>query len=208
MIKQSTIPVIATYDSGMASSMHFTNVKTITKDVSVAALKIKVTTPAFFSKFVTYSDSITAFEQEACTDEKKRTIHVSEPKLLQSILESATAGRKSRLRLGFFDKMRWQAVSIIRSIPWARLPTKDKAQLDESGLSELDRFVASLRETAWEYRRNTTRLLIAKKFAFGSEGLVHIFDLLLRGLLIYLAVVVQNENVSPLWVHGWGFLKG
>jgi hypothetical protein len=187
------------------------NLKDIKQDTTILSLNIKVTSLAFFSKFVIYADSVEGLEQEAFKDEKKRTLFISERETLRVLFASTTSSRTPNSTIGIMDGLRWRAVSLLRYKNAKTKSSKSKTKrsaFDDTWLSDFDKFVIGQSEGTSPYRRNTTRLLVASKIAFGHEGLVHVLDLLLRGGLIYLATVVQSANVSPLYAHVWAFAKG
>jgi hypothetical protein len=215
LVKKCPQPVFVTYDSGLAQPQVLSNLKAIDRNTTVLSTKIQITTPEFYSRFISYVDTKKAFETELSKEEKKRTLFVSDPEVLRTILSSAAPSKIPRSGVGFVNKVRWHVIASLRRDfrrqsfeELTKKKVKNPAAMEYKGLSDLDRFVIGLSDSTSSYRRNVTRLLLADRIAFGQESVVHALDLVFRGTLIYLATVKQESEVSPFYAHVWGFVKG
>ncbi|KAF2020194.1 hypothetical protein BU24DRAFT_135171 [Aaosphaeria arxii CBS 175.79] len=173
------------------------------RNIPCKKLEIRVLTPAFYSRFVHYSYTWEAFDRECLfTDERNRTVWISNPELLALLLSGAKKqcfDYEDQLpRRGRLDEMRWSFMRRLRCPPAepAYPLTPKRAEFDVNDIrtlpfSDMDKFVRSrhCRFDSGSYRRIVTKTFLAQRFAFGFAEVVDLLDLMIRILLCYLAVV-------------------
>jgi hypothetical protein len=175
-------------------------------------LNVRILNPAFFQRVVRYKNLQEAFEQEgAGVDEAKRTVFVSSPRLLASLLKSEAYPSKAAANPRKPKSFASWLVGFLRNPPSWESPS----------LSLLDDFVASNCGTTETrlYRRLVIRQLLAQRLAFGITGIIDFLDVMFRAVLIYIdgRVLLQPEAVNtvsgglkaiaPLAVHLWAIAK-
>jgi hypothetical protein len=169
-------------------------------------LEIRVLTPAFYSRFVHYAHTSEAFDRECIfTDEKNRTLWISQPQLLPALLNKrasvtaddaieAEAAYSMRSRL---DELRWKLLKKLRCPPASpayAVSTPSKAEFTTEDVRSLpysacDEFVRIWRNShrAGAYRRSVTKLFLAERFGFGFAEVLGLIDLIVRTTLCWLA---------------------
>ncbi|KAF2093800.1 hypothetical protein NA57DRAFT_25866, partial [Rhizodiscina lignyota] len=194
-VDNSVVPLRVTYKpAGGPADTFCSGAVSDNKPDSSRYLEIRVLTPAFYSRFVHYSYTSEAFDRESLfTDEKNRTVWISDPELLyllfpnreQSSDVSSTLHRASRL-----DSVRWKVHKTLRCSPappaYPVMPASPEMRITDirpSVLSPLDSFVQSSCSDGWLYRRCCTTLFLANRFAFGIPEIVSAVDLGVRILL-------------------------
>ncbi|KAF2439542.1 DUF1365-domain-containing protein [Karstenula rhodostoma CBS 690.94] len=192
---------------------------------NVKYLDIRVLTGAFYSRFVHYSHTSEAFDRECLfTDEKNRTLWISQPDLLPELLpRRRLEDLKEQEQLidgGYLGELRWTLLRKLRCPPAdPAYPISPKsAQFDiddirEHSFSELDRFVRgpARRHYAGRYRRAVTKLFLAQRYALGFTGVIDLLDLCLRAiscwlgarmLVSYIQAGGQHHSSSLYGIHG------
>jgi hypothetical protein len=160
-----------------------------------------VLSPAFFSRLVHYTHIAKAFDQESIfTDEKNRTVMVSQPDLLPSLFYTEDQLKTNQTQTSALDRIRWSIQQRLRCPPASPAYLLPMPDIHVKNLpvnmkdivhimpSNLDCFVRSSCGDGWVYRRLCIRLFIAQRFFGGFADLVDLGDVLLRLLLIYLAL--------------------
>lgn len=163
-------------------------------------LEIRILSPVFYTRFVHYAHTSEAFDRECLfTDERNRTLWISNPELLPLLLPKAKSppppdGMEWNPKRSRFDELRWHLLRKLRCPPaepaYVVTPTSSKFDVDDIRTlpySDLDtharsingHFIASL------YRRTVTRIFLAQRFAFGFVELVDALDLVARTVLCY-----------------------
>ncbi|OCL10967.1 hypothetical protein AOQ84DRAFT_336611 [Glonium stellatum] len=171
---------------------------------SLKKLEIRVMTPAFYSRFIHYAHTSEAFDREClCTDQKNRTVWISNPEILPALLPKTPEAWNVNPRSGF-DQVRWAFLRWSRCRPTApAYPITPIAcqnhntsieDIRSIPFSDLDRFVQSSYSDAWVYRRNAVKSFLAQRFAFGVIEVVAFADILFRVLL-----VLCTQVPIPYW---------
>jgi len=156
------------------------------------ALELRVLTPAFYSRFMQYSHAIEAFDKESLfTDERNRTIWVSQPTLLPILFDTKSRSRDDGLeRRGVFERAQWELHRQLRrppadeSHPLTRGPS-DIVDIRCSPFSAMNVFVRTNHGNANRYRRICAKLFLAQRVAFGFTQIIDLLDLALRICMIY-----------------------
>ncbi|KAF2832612.1 hypothetical protein CC86DRAFT_341260 [Ophiobolus disseminans] len=166
-------------------------------------LEITVLTPAFYSRFVHYAHTSEAFDRECIfTDEKNRTLWVSQPQLLAVLINESRhveAGSGVVVKRSYFHELRWKLIKKLRcapALPADAVSTPSNAEATAEDVrslpySELDLYVRSFRGRVWakEYRRIVTKLFLAQRFGLGFAEVIDLLDFAVRALLCCLAVL-------------------
>ena len=154
-------------------------------------IEIRVLTPAFYSEFVKYGSPAEAFDKLCFeTAESGQFVLSSNDTRLKLALRDFTPPHLELHPLPLqWHMLRYlRAISIVQSAGsgnYAR-PGKDNGQL---GLSELDRLVVTYvsKEHARLYCEGTLKALLADRVAYGFPGLLSVYDLTMRAVLMILA---------------------
>lgn len=183
---------------------------------------IEVLSPAFYSRFIHYESMLDALGKESAENEPtNRTLHISQPEVLLSIISKVSCERVTRDAFGpqptTATRCRW---NILR-----RLRTKGT-------FSALDAFIMTRSGHKEHYRRLVCEQLLAKRLTFGFTIAIEALDLCLRLVLVYLGIHARMDersfavaNPSDLteskillsllrpWfsltgIHIWAFIKG
>lgn len=167
-------------------------------------LTLKVTSPAFYSRFVHYAHAKEAFDREALSqDEKNRTLVIQSPHLLPVLLGSmqskATKTVHNQTRL---ESFRWSLLRRLRCPPPDPSYTEINAvhqdyrvtDIRSFRASELDEFVKTRGEDESVYRRIVTKQFLAQRIALGIPQLLSAIDLLFRALLIFATIFRSERN--------------
>ncbi|TKA30641.1 hypothetical protein B0A50_02361 [Salinomyces thailandicus] len=201
-------------------------------------LSIKVTSPAFYSRFVQYASAREAFECEClAVDERARTGYLEQPELLSVLLtaieEQDLSSQPPSMKSSSLDRLRWSCLTRSRRPP---APTTSPTitpnqQHRKPRPTEIDRYVRNYSRDPELYRRIAIRLFLAERFALGFPALLTVLDGGFRAALLLAAVrhCYQSEAFDSLgrkshgvgdvgavvsmllWanaVHVWSFLKG
>ncbi|OAG11695.1 uncharacterized protein CC84DRAFT_1107391 [Paraphaeosphaeria sporulosa] len=167
---------------------------------SVKSLDIRVLTGAFYSRFVHYSHTSEAFDRECLfTDEKNRTLWISQPELLQELLPKKLLEdpkeQQGFVERAYLSELRWTLLRKLRCPPadpaYPISPKSAQFDLDdirEHTFSELDRFVRGSTglHYAGHYRRAVTKLFLAQRYALGFTEVIDVLDLCSRTMLCWL----------------------
>ncbi|RMY60824.1 hypothetical protein D0865_01313 [Hortaea werneckii] len=152
-------------------------------------LTIKVTSPAFYSRFVHHPTAKSAFEHEClATDEKNRTAFLEQPGLLPALLEAieehSTAAQQPSSIMTSLKEAKWALLTSLRcpptatSYPELSAPEDQNPQTKESSakVSELDSFVKTSCEDHPIYWRIAMKLFLAERLALGIPALLTLLD--------------------------------
>ena len=163
-------------------------------------LEVRILTPAFYSRFVHYASTSAAFDRESrLTDDRNRTVWISEPDLLVDLLSQPRPRRPKhghqRTPLGIIpslEDIRWSLLRRLRCGPAAMsyplmtnfAETEIGEEVRAKPYSALDCYVRRSCKDAWRYRRIVTELFLAERFTFGFQA-IWVLDWLFRGLLLW-----------------------
>ncbi|GAB7341773.1 hypothetical protein MBLNU457_g0105t1 [Dothideomycetes sp. NU457] len=198
LVKQCQSPVKVIYRpaGGMGEDVVMT-CSAFRPGVEPGEVVVRVLSPAFYSRFVHYAHTAEAFDREGYhTDEKNRTVDISDPELLAEILRptgdhiraksEAPRSVKSGLRWNIMKRLRCPPAAVPYPEP-SPLAKKSNTQVDDIrtfGYSPMDCFVMDQCEDAAIYRKALTKLFLAELYAAGITALVTAADLTIRGLLL------------------------
>ncbi|KAF2485269.1 hypothetical protein BDY17DRAFT_241670, partial [Neohortaea acidophila] len=155
-------------------------------------LTLRVSSPAFYSRFVHYAHVQEAFDRESLsTDEKNRTLIIENQALLPTLLKAIQTTEQQNAKLPtpttLIDRPRWSILKALRcppSSPSYPNPTTTTTISDIRTLpqSPLDTYIQQHQPApeAGTYRRIATKLFLAQRFAFGIPALVTALDWLVR----------------------------
>jgi hypothetical protein len=206
--------VEVTYESGLVESLEPMVQLDHSKDESPGPemLDLRILNPAFFQRVVQYNSLQEVFEREcAGANEAKRTVFVSSPRLLASLLKSEAYPSKISGNSRKPKSSEWWLVGLLRN----------RQAWESSSLSFLDHFVASNYSDAESrlYRRLVIRQLLARRLAFGITGIIGLLDIMFRAVLIYIdgRLLLDPEAVgtvsrgmktfAPFAIHLWAIAK-
>lgn len=167
---------------------------------NVKQLEIHVQTGAFYSRFVHYSHTSEAFDRESLfTDEKNRTLWISQPDLLPELLHKRTLAdleeQEGFVERSYLTELRWTLLRKLRCPPadpaYPITPKSAEFNMDdirEHSFSEVDRFVRGPAgmHYAGQYRRAATKLFLAQRYALGFTEVIDLLDFCLRAILCWL----------------------
>ncbi|KAF2475520.1 uncharacterized protein BDR25DRAFT_213802 [Lindgomyces ingoldianus] len=170
------------------------------RDIPLKRIELRVLTPIFYSRFVHYAHTSEAFDREYLfTDEKNRTIWISNPELLHLLLPNRNTPTSEPESLGrqmsYLNELRWMLLRKLRCPPAeSAYPTKPKPPSFEISnkpslpFSDLDLFQRGPhgRLDSGIYRRTVMQVFLAQRLAFGFVEVVNGVDFLLRTLLCYI----------------------
>ena len=173
-------------------------------------LDIRVSTGAFYSRFVHYAHTSEAFDRECLfTDEKNRTLWISQPDLLPKLLPGTILNdlikQGQSVKRSYFDELRWTILRKLRCPPadpaYPISPKSVEFEIDdirERPFSELDRFVRGPggRSYAGSYRRAATKLFLAQRYALGFTVVIDLLDFCLRALSCWLGARMLASHVQ------------
>lgn len=160
----------------------------------VKNLELRVSSGAFYSRFVHYVHTREALDRECLfTDEKNRTLWISQPTLLPLLLpETMVAKLKTDEHVSkrsYLEELRWTFLQKLRCPPpepaYPISPKSLEFDLDdirEHSFSEMDRFVRAPTGVLYAgyYRRTVTKLFLAQRYALGFTEMIDFMDLCLR----------------------------
>ena len=198
-------------------------------------LEIKVISPAFFSRFVHYVDTIEAFDKEYIwTDEKNRTVWINDSALLAKLLSAKPSTRSSTRAIDPITSLRWAALTQLRCRPTTPAYTDQPHESEQTKtsaitFSPLDNYVRSFSDNARRYQRQCIYLFISERFTFGIQPILDLLDLLIRTCLSWLfvyafgSILVRSgflnttppmqipstgwETLQLMLLHVWAFSK-
>ena len=166
-------------------------------------LTIKVISPAFYSRFVHYARAKEAFDREClATDEKNRTLVISNPNLLPVLLEAMqkVGSRASQRRSTTLSTLRWSLLRRLRCPPpeisYASSSTPDHQIVDIRSFhdSELDLSVMQDPKASGSYVRAVTKIFLAHRFALGIPAVITAVDWMIRAAMLLLAIHAGNQT--------------
>lgn len=175
--------------------VRFSSIRDHGTDIDMRTLEIRILSPAFFSRFIHYAHTSEAFDREGMfTNEKNRTILVSNPELLTLLLKSERDISFMKTYQTLLSWLRWNVHRKARCPPGS--PTYPSLQQDKNvanikdvrmrPFSPMDR-VVQRSGRAWLYRRQCMRLFLAQRFTLGFTPVIDLLDLSIRIFLIHLA---------------------
>jgi hypothetical protein len=166
-------------------------------------LTIRVTTPAFYSRFVHYAHTSEAFDREGLTtDEKNRTIIINPAELLPLFLNGM---KRSEDIDGIWSQtivehVRWSLLRRLRCPPptesYSTSTNHRVADIRSFGEAEMDAFLRREEEPG-NYLRIAMKLFLATRFTFGLPVIVEGVDWFFRAIMI-LASMHYSSRVEPL----------
>ena len=185
-------------------------------------LEIKITTGAFYSRFMHYAYTSEGFDRECLfTDEKNRTLWISKPELLPLILRKSIAGKleaeEGFVERSYMDELRWTVMRKLRcppvEPPYPITPKSVRFEIDDIRslpFSELDRFVRGVggRDYAGCYRRIVTELFLAQRYALGFPEVIDMLDLSLRMALCWMAAWILGRHTQRADASVGGAMDG
>ncbi|KAK5168066.1 uncharacterized protein LTR77_006634 [Saxophila tyrrhenica] len=201
-------------------------------------LELRVTSPAFYSRFAHYAHAKEAFDRECLTtDEKNRTVFITSPELLPLLLygirQPSVKGKVGKQNI--IERSRWSLLRRLRCPPpLASYPGDSDHHVSDIrafGDAELDVFVKRAARMPSRYRRTVTKLFLASRIALGLSVLVIALDWLLRAAMILATLLfcrlstpfdafrASTFGAHEMWtteallmlangVHLWSLLKG
>ncbi|EKG12220.1 hypothetical protein MPH_10703 [Macrophomina phaseolina MS6] len=176
-------------------------------------LEIKVTSPAFYSRFVHYNHTAEALDRECLfTDERNRTVWISNPQVLKML--SLQHREAIELPSGFdyfADSVGWQLLRFFRCPPAApSYPDAEKADspafvredIRPKNFSAFDKYVMQHCADGWLYRRCVIRLFLAERTVFGFTEVIDFLDVVVRICLILGTSWVVPNDLMNLYRFG------
>lgn len=204
VVKRCSTNIQVTYTSGLPDGQpRIFRSSGLSPATPPDTLQIKVLTPAFFSRFVNYVHTSEAFDRECIfTDEKNRTIWISQPALLPNLFAAGAGASQQRPLQHGNGSWKWKLVQRLRcppatpSYPYAS-QTADGQDIRAMNLSPLDTFVRRQCDDFGLYQRLCLRLFLGQRFACGYPEIVDTVDLILRGTLIWFGVSAIVRSLLP-----------
>ncbi|KAL1610074.1 hypothetical protein SLS60_001739 [Paraconiothyrium brasiliense] len=180
------------------------------REVNVKDMDICVSTGAFYSRLVHYAHTSEAFDRECLfTDEKNRTLWISQPDLLPELLRKTIPKdlkeQEQLVKRSYIDELRWTVLSKLRCPPadpaYPISPKSAEFKVDdirEHTFSELDRFVRGPagKSYAGPYRRAVTKLFLAQRYALGFTEVIDLLDFCLRAMFCWLGAIMLCSYVQ------------
>ena len=177
------------------------------REGDVKMLDLRISTGAFYSRFVHYAHTWEALDRECLVaDERNRTLWISEPVLLPLLLPDSALDKLKEVEQqwsrSYLDELRWTVLKKLRCPPAKpAYPITPKAveleaeDIREHSFSELDRFVRSPLGSRYAggYRRAVTKLFLAQRYTLGFEEIIDLFDLSLRVMLCWLGATMMGS---------------
>ncbi|ORY08338.1 hypothetical protein BCR34DRAFT_589999 [Clohesyomyces aquaticus] len=185
---------------------------------NVKRLEIRVLSPVFYTRFVHYAHTREALDREGIfTDEKNRTIWISHPELLHSLLphlkSKSSAENPRSIQRNYFAEKRWTLLRKLRCPPaepvYPTIPKPLEGEVHDicpRSFSDLDAFVrgAQTDDDAAIYRRTVTKVFLAQRIAFGFVEVLDAIDFLLRTILAYIACRIMADWSVEVQENGIG----
>jgi hypothetical protein len=221
-VEHSTGSVTVTYTPALrhgGRTATFTSPGAQLEPSTASNLEIKVLTPAFYSRFVHYTDLKEAFAAEALSPrDENHTVYLSDPskttQLLDQVIEGTkvVAGSTESPPLPT-DSQRWSLLRIIRHEPSAQSYPSETPLIKRTAylphhyraFAPLDHFVSSTGSAAYaqKYRRTLISLFISEYIAFGSPSILHAYGVILQAFLtFYLFSLLPDFAVAGLLPSG------
>ena len=166
-------------------------------------LTLQVISPAFYSRFVHYAHAKEAFDREClATDEKNRTLVISNPSLLPVLLKAMKkVGSQARQRNSTtLSTLRWSLLHRLRcpppdsTYPASSTSEHDVIDIRSFSESELDWSVRHDSQTSGTYVRVVTKIFLAQRFALGITPLISAVDSAIRASVLLLTIYVCNQT--------------
>ena len=166
-------------------------------------LSFKVTSPAFYSRFVHYGSAQEAVEQEClAVDEKNRTAYLERPELLQSLLDAIDEQHESHqqsIRQTALSRLRWALLRRLRCPPAAasypsESTERGSASKTTNGTPEMDDYVQENCQDSHIYFRIALKLFIGERIAFGVPAVLTMLDCVWRAILLLCAMDYSHRQ--------------
>jgi DUF1365 family protein len=177
---------------------------------SGSMIDLYILTPAFYSRFIEYSDLAEAFRNLClCKAEHERLAGLSDPKMfLQQIASLMPANAQSLAPEFLWDchlleaARKSQLCRTLSLLLLAPFPTWSSSRLLQSSQPSLADLVAlnsgsSLREDTQPYKDAVISVILAKRLALGSMSLLHLYKNMLRFILLWL-VAGRVQAIVPI----------
>ncbi|KAK5699461.1 hypothetical protein LTR17_023231 [Elasticomyces elasticus] len=172
---------------------------------------LKVLSPAFYSRFIHYSEWYKAIDTECFTrDERNRTATLEGTTPLPGSSPNSTLNNKAGLdekqhvktrSSGLVDQVRWACMRRLRCPP-ATYAYPDNAvyalSMSYPAPSALDVFVQEYCDDADTYRRTAIKLFLAQRLCFGIPALLNVLDYVLRSVLLLVSLVYSDRTRRPV----------
>lgn len=172
------------------------------------SLEIKVTSPAFYSRFAHYNYTSEALDRECLfTDEKNRTVWISNPQALKLL----PLHHKGELNLpsgpsNFADRIGWKLLRTLRCSAAAPSYTNNdhhdaafvRNDIRPKTFSVCDEYIMQHCPDAWLYRRCLFKLFLAQRYGLGFTEVIDLLDLVVRILLIVGALLMVPRDLQIL----------
>lgn len=182
------------------------------RTATVKNFNICVTSGAFYSRFVHYAHTSEAFDRECLfTDEKNRTLSISQPDLLPLLLLRTSAEKiaedEKEIRRSYLDELRWTFLRRLRCAPaepaYPISPKSAEVDVDDIRslpFSELDHYVRGPGGMfiSGAYRRATTKLFLAQRYALGFTEIIDLLDLGIRTGLCWVGVASITSHAQSM----------
>ncbi|KAK5735211.1 hypothetical protein LTR17_008379 [Elasticomyces elasticus] len=172
---------------------------------------LKVLSPAFYSRFIHYSEWYKAIDTECFTrDERNRPATLEGTTPLPGSSPDSTLNNKAGLdekqhvktrSSGLVDQVRWACMRRLRCPP-ATYAYPDNAvyalSMSYPAPSALDVFVQEYCDDEDTYRRTAIKLFLAQRLCFGIPALLNVLDYLLRSVLLLVGLVYSDRTHHPV----------
>ncbi|KAF2634487.1 hypothetical protein P280DRAFT_438813 [Massarina eburnea CBS 473.64] len=170
-------------------------------DKNIKKLALQISTPVFYSRFVHYAHTSEALDRECLfTDEKNRTVWISNPELLPQLLPKLGTKLRSEskefVERTYFDELRWKVLRKLRCPPveptypvTPKAPEFDVNDIRTLPYSDLDSFVRGPEGLAYAgfYRRMVTEMFLARRVFMGFSQTMEDADFVVRALVCWTA---------------------
>jgi len=180
-------------------------------------LTLKVLSPAFYSRFVHYTNWSSALDHECrVKDERNRTARLEGtadlPEPPSATDDRAQPGSQQQAKtksFGLLDQVRWACLRRLRCPPSSSAYAEGTSgelhvqAMSHSAPSELDNFVRTHCNDADLYRRITTKLFLAQRICFGIPALLDVLDYLLRAMLLLASMIYSDRSQRPVDLFRW-----
>ncbi|KAF2718745.1 hypothetical protein K431DRAFT_287344 [Polychaeton citri CBS 116435] len=174
-------------------------------------LTISILTPAFYSRFVHYTNAKEAFDRESlATEEKNRTAVIENaillPIFLVAVSELATRHKAATRSLNPYRYLSWIIFRAAKCPPPSQIypSITDSAteglymlqDIRRSGYSEFDTFVKRRCRNDAVYRRIATKLFLAQRIFYGITPGISLLDFIFRATLVVAALAYCSTTAA------------
>jgi DUF1365 family protein len=178
---------------------------------SGSIVDLHILTPAFYSRFVQYPDVAEAFQELCeCDIETQRMAVLSDPEKFQQQIKAATCAKQPLLSpevlqacstLQAARRCKILRATLLLFLDMVRIPGGlQSLKSASSSLVDLAIFGSSvhLSEESRQYSHTVMAVLLARRLAFGSTGLLRFYSNVLRFVLLCLVAGEVNTTVLTL----------